>query len=97
MFHKIRDRLTLLALVVVALAAGTSACTGPCETLANQICDCRPNRTEQDQCKQQVIAGRGQTVTSDEDSVCDALLDSCTCEALERNDLAACGLAPQPK
>src|SRR5262245_32977281 len=74
-----------------ALIAGAS-CSGTCETLASNICACQPNQTEEAQCLQTVNNSTKEPTDLDNER-CDALLDSCTCDALEKNDLAACGLA----
>jgi len=88
------SRLSSLLLVAVALSA--AGCTSPCVSLADTICDCKPNQPERNLCAQQVSesrAGKGD-VTDAETAVCEGLLDSCTCEALEGGNLAACGLTP---
>jgi hypothetical protein len=79
--------------VAIAFAAFASAgCSGPCEQLADQICACSANTPEENACIEQVRAAQRE-VTDAESQRCDTLLDSCTCDALEREDLSACGLA----
>ena len=75
----------------LALAAG---CFDPCDRLADKICDCENTEIETLQCKQRVEIQKDQRKPADEDrAACEAALETCTCEALERMDLAACGFA----
>jgi|JI10StandDraft_1071094.scaffolds.fasta_scaffold177892_3 hypothetical protein len=88
------SRLSSLLLVAAALSA--AGCTSPCVSLADTICDCKPNQPERNLCAQQVSessAGKSD-VTDAEALACEALLLTCTCEALERGELGACGLTP---
>jgi len=86
----------LLAALAVAVTLLTSAgCADPCTALAEFICSCEPNRREQDSCLQAVRAGRSRSIESAELAVCEARLDTCTCGALEDNNLAACGLSAE--
>src|SRR5262245_10702336 len=70
------------ALLFVVLASALPlACNGPCEDLANKICDCEANSTAKDACLEQVrSAMQNRTVTDDENNACDAVVDGCTCE-----------------
>ena len=86
----------LEALLLVALLA-SGGCTPPCEALANQVCSCKPNSAEQNACKEQVRAATGQhNVSAAENSYCSSLLDKCKCDAIDKNDIYACGLAKPP-
>jgi hypothetical protein len=81
--------LSLFALFLVA-------CDGPCEVLAERICSCEPNVTEEAGCLEQVRAEMERFVPSDaETKSCDALLDAdgCTCEAIEAEQFHLCGLS----
>lgn len=84
---------TLILAAALALAAG---CSDPCTSLSSTICDCKVNEPERNLCDEQVRIARAtkDEITEAESLACDALLESCTCEALERGDLKACGLAP---
>lgn len=85
---------SIIAALLVALL-GTS-CSDPCVSLASAVCDCKPNEPERNLCDEQVSIARAtkDEITEAEALACEGLLESCTCEALERGDLAACGLAP---
>ena len=82
-------------LAALALALAGAACTDPCVALAQEYCGCLPNRLERDACLRQAQSSQPE-LTGDEEDVCSSLLDTCTCEAVERGDLAACGLAKAP-
>lgn len=71
-----------------------SGCNGPCESLAERICSCEPNSLEERGCIEEVRTAMGTySPTPAEMEACEAALDTCDCEALEREDLAACGLS----
>lgn len=81
----------LTALLLIAL--GASACDGPCRSLAERICNCEFNAVERGACLREIDSnGNVRQPTSEEDEACMAFLDTCTCEALEREDNVACGL-----
>jgi hypothetical protein len=62
--------------------------------LAEQICACELNLREEDACLEAIRAtSAGRTPSEAENQICELRLDGCTCEALEKGDLAACGLA----
>ena len=84
-----------LAILSLGLSAFLFACDGPCESLADRICSCEPNNTEERGCLEQVkstMALPGSAPTTAELERCEVLLDTCDCEALEREDYQACGL-----
>lgn len=81
----------LLGLTLLAGIFG-AGCTGPCRSLAEQICSCEPNDVEQQACVVRIDAVSDRTVSEAEANRCDQLLETCTCEALARDDFAACGL-----
>lgn len=84
----------LAFVLVLSLGALLGACTPPCEALAQEICACELNLREEEACREAIrAAAAGRTPSEAEDQLCEARLDGCTCEALERGDLAACGLA----
>jgi hypothetical protein len=79
---------------LTALLFGASACNGPCEELAKKICECELSQAAQNQCEEQVRSAMdGRDVTEQENAVCEAALDTCSCDTLEQDKLAACGLA----
>jgi hypothetical protein len=63
--------------------------------LAVRICSCKPNRLERDTCERQAKAMQVPTTDAEKEQ-CSALLDTCSCQALERSELVACGLAKPP-
>ena len=80
-------------LAALALSAALAGCNGPCQTLADRICACEPNRTEEQSCQLTVQMRSNLPVSQAEAQVCSDLLDTCDCDALAREDYAACGLA----
>jgi hypothetical protein len=88
-------RLPLSLLVV--LAAWSSSCTDPCVALAERICNCEPTLATRRACVQDRITNQqGRVEISDADrEACSAALDTCTCAALDENDLGACGFTPE--
>lgn len=91
-----RGRGPLRALAAALLSVGllgTSACDGPCRTLAERICACEFNASEQAACLLEIDSnGNVRMPTAEEDEACMVFLDSCTCEALAAENFAACGL-----
>ena len=83
----------LRGFALVATVLMSTACDGPCRALAQQICECEPSARERRACELRVEnADARQDPTPAEQTICSGLLDSCTCDALARDDLAACGL-----
>ena len=71
-----------------------ASCNGPCETLAEKICSCEPNVTEEAGCIEQVRSEMERFVPSDpEEQICSDLLDGCDCEAIEAEEFHKCGLS----
>lgn len=87
MFQRTLEALALASLLTLA------ACSDPCRALADKICSCRPSTAEQNACLEQVKATTAHEPSDSENQRCAELIDGCTCEALEQNELAACGLA----
>jgi hypothetical protein len=76
------------------LALLLASCNGPCESLAERICSCEPNAIEEAACVEQVRAEMENLVPSGlEEETCDALLDGCTCEAIEAEQFDRCGIS----
>lgn len=85
---------TLMFSGVLALGAlGASGCSGPCQTLAEMVCNCEPSRREQDSCLIRLDQNLDRSVTAEEEALCEEQLETCTCDALAQDDFAACGLA----
>ena len=78
-------------LFVVLFAACLFACDGPCTNLAEQICSCQPNETRERACLVNVDLSTRDPLER-EDSRCEELLQTCSCDALDRGDFEACGL-----
>jgi hypothetical protein len=81
------------ALWVPAVLAG---CQDPCIELAQRICNCEPTVLNRRQCVTDRITGQqGNVDISDTDrELCVAKLETCSCAALDQNDLDACGFVP---
>jgi hypothetical protein len=83
------------ALPLALLAAGlvlTSACGDPCVDLSKKVCSCERTAAEQQACSQRVDNDTVEATNKQKD-VCTEHLDTCSCEALARGELTACGLA----
>ena len=83
-----------LLLAAVLLSPVLSACDGPCQDLAEKICDCEPNQTRTRSCLITVDTAIQDPIQEDNDR-CEVLLRSCTCDAIDRGDFEACGLTLQ--
>lgn len=83
----------LVAVLGVALTALLGACQDPCVALAERICNCEQTAVERLTCRRnRVLNQQARIEISDEDrTVCTAALDTCTCAAIDRNDLGSCG------
>jgi hypothetical protein len=83
----------LLASALLALAS-TSACLDPCDQLASRICECESTTYAQEICRQRVeLQKQSHDPTDADKAACEAALKTCTCDAMERLDLAQCGFA----
>ena len=84
-------------LLSFVLAAGLAfGCDSPCRELANKVCDCQTTRAKIARCEATIDSADQNIDPSDgESDVCQQILDdgTCTCEALQAGDLAACGLS----
>ena len=68
------------------------SCAKPCDSLADFICECEDTESQRQECKSRVEREKGiLEATEQEEEFCDQALDTCTCEELEKNNLAACG------
>lgn len=84
---------SILLFFVALAAAGAVGCDGPCQDLAEQICACEPNETRERACLVNVDISTNESVDAEEDDRCRELQRSCTCDALDRGNYEACGLA----
>jgi hypothetical protein len=85
--------------VVVAVAFAATAlggCEDPCVALARRICNCEATFAARQACVADRITNQqGSVELTDADrAVCSDKLDTCTCAALDQNDLDACGFVP---
>lgn len=89
----------LLIAMALVVSATLAACGSPCQSLADKICECKPSTAEINGCKEQVRSARAlRDATKAEQDYCSMVSDQCTCEAIDRNDLAKCGIGkPAPK
>lgn len=89
-------RLAFQAIVaaVVAVALGTG-CQDPCVALAERICNCEATADQRRACIADRVTNQQGTVEVDDADreFCAARLETCTCAALDQNDLASCGFA----
>jgi hypothetical protein len=87
-----------LAVVFGALlsAALSAACQDPCVQLAERICRCERSEAQRRVCRSDRIVQQQNNVTIDEADreFCAQKLDTCTCAALDQQDLDACGFVP---
>lgn len=78
-----------LALSVAPFATG---CQEPCVALAERICSCEDDELRRRACRtDRIEAQRDRAPTEAEQAVCVDALETCTCEALERNRTDLCG------
>ncbi len=76
----------------VIFTFGATGCDGPCNSLAERICSCEINGSQEQSCLLRIQrAGERETSTAEAER-CSNLLDTCDCQALDREDYAACGL-----
>ena len=87
---------TALAGLLVLAAFISGACSSPCDELASTICGCERTTDQQAACRQTFITGNPVGISSKRQDVCDKYLDSCTCDAIDAGNFAACGLANEP-
>lgn len=85
----------VLILAALALAPVLAACSTPCEELASKVCACEPTRRAVDACERRASQQQDtRAATSAEEARCEALVDTCDCNALgTAAGKRACGLA----
>lgn len=85
----------VVAVLGVFTALLGSGCPDPCVTLAERICNCEATAAERRACITDRVTNQQSTVDVDVDDrdFCNAKLATCSCAALDQNNLAACGFA----
>lgn len=81
-----------LAASGLALLLGTFGCEGPCDSLAEKICSCELNSSLEQSCLLRVQRVSDREVSIAEEERCELYLDTCTCEAIDREDFGQCGI-----
>jgi hypothetical protein len=73
-----------------------SACQDPCVALAERICNCELTETDRRTCRTERITQQQSNITIEDADrqFCEDKLQTCTCAALDENNLDACGFAP---
>lgn len=94
--RSVSARRGLPKLFVLLLSLSAFACDGPCTNLAEQICSCEPNRTEEDACLLKVQIRSDTPVSQSEADRCAELLPLCTCDDLVAENYAVCGISNGP-
>ena len=93
----VTHRVVVVIAVVVGLLSGglLSGCQDPCVTLAERICKCETTAEQRRGCIANRVTNQQSTVEVDDPDrkFCIEKLTSCSCAALDRNDLDACGFA----
>jgi hypothetical protein len=86
----------LVGLVGVGVVLCASSCADPCVVLAERICNCEPTFATRRACVADRITNQqGRIEVTDADrEACSAALETCTCAALDQNELSACGMTP---
>jgi hypothetical protein len=84
-------RFSLVLALLAGLGTSAVGCKDPCAELANKICDCEPDETQKQSCKDRYKTDTVKPTDAEQDR-CDKLNDSCSCNALACGDFAACGL-----
>ncbi len=89
---------SVVVVTCLAIAGLGTGCQDPCVTLAERICNCEATANERRACiTNRVTNQQGSVEVSEPDrEFCQSVLDNgeCTCAALDNNNLAACGFAP---
>lgn len=91
--------LRALPFFAVCCALWCAACQDPCVALAERICSCEPTDRDRRSCRNDRIVNQQSKVqiTDADRDLCEAKLETCSCGALDENDLDACGFVVQPE
>jgi hypothetical protein len=79
---------------ILLCTAAFIGCAGPCEQLANVICNCESDPVQQQACTTQITNDVGRISFSKADNdFCNEKLKTCdkNCQALRAGDRGACG------
>ena len=70
-----------------------TGCYDPCVQLAERICACETTEAARRSCRDDRIQSQQDLLetTEEEQRVCAEALETCTCDALDRNDTDLCG------
>ena len=85
---------SLLALFVLVLA---TACSSPCEELAEKLCACEPGAEARRTCAERKVqdAERRSALTDADQDRCESFVETCDCNQLGTAEgKRACGEAP---
>ncbi len=80
----------------VLLGLASAGCEGSCDALAERICGCELNSSREQACLLRMQRVGDREVSPAEGERCSALLDTCDCDALDREDFGKCGLSNEP-
>ncbi len=85
----------LLFCTLFGAALAGSACTDPCEALAERICHCQEDPNARAACRTERITNQkaSKVITDDDKTRCTAALDTCDCIDLDENRTDECGYA----
>lgn len=84
------------ATAVFAVALGVG-CTDPCVVLAERICNCESTASGRRSCiADRITNQQGRVETSEADQAfCTDKLETCDCQAIDENNLEACGFVEE--
>tara|TARA_Y100001934_G_scaffold133013_1_gene161153 strand:+ start:414 stop:773 length:360 start_codon:yes stop_codon:yes gene_type:complete len=87
----VHTRLLILTFFVATLSFG--GCYDPCVQLAERICACEPTEASRRACRDDRIQSQQDLLetTEEEQRACTDALETCTCDALDRNETDLCG------
>ncbi|MCG3174519.1 MAG: hypothetical protein GMKNLPBB_02763 [Myxococcota bacterium] len=84
----------MLAVALSLACAGLPACQGPCEDLAQLICECETrSQLEANACFNRLVISRSIELTEAQEDRCKQDLKRCQCDDLRLGKQADCGLA----
>jgi hypothetical protein len=88
-------RLVALVASVLLSALLAAGCGDQCQALADTICGCEPDLRRREACRLDYQTQQQNQPAPSEDQLgaCTAALETCTCDALDRNETDKCGYA----
>ncbi len=86
-------RATLLIFTLCGSTLAGTGCYDPCVQLAERICGCELTESARRSCREDRIQSQQDLIetTEEEQRACTAALETCTCDALDRNRADLCG------